>query len=369
MGTQGYADAVGEALQRLEGLGYERGTNGDLANHGPMGAEALAVLGFGEAVSSWVEGYKQAMPHHDPPAPRFEIDPSDESSWREALGQFHRAGDWERLFWRELREDPWQRVLERWWPRLLPGLMAGLTHGLIRTAHATRSVAAAEPPSDLALTELARGLAYWAARYTGLPGDARLIGKHRPAEAVARLPRPESEGVITPPMAAERLRRVRLQDDEEFPGYFDALDDIAPNSAQWLLSEMTSTFAGVYLAHPEILPIPLIHGVTAPAAIRLVLPYLPSEQHGPTVATMWQVHVALLMAFTSDASPERRSLDTARAMDLPSGPQLLVGAMEHGDEHVIKFAEACQREYALRPDPRYPAAAFAAQQRIAVLGR
>jgi hypothetical protein len=31
---------------------------------------------------------------------------------------------------------------------------------------------------------------------------------------------------------------------------------------------------------------------------------------------------------------------------------------------VLKFTEACQREHALRPDPRYPAAVLAAQQRI-----
>lgn len=34
------------------------------------------------------------------------------------------------------------------------------------------------------------------------------------------------------------------------------------------------------------------------------------------------------------------------------------------NRHVIKFTEACLREHALRPDPRYPAAVLAAQQRI-----
>ncbi|PRW64226.1 questin oxidase family protein [Actinopolyspora mortivallis] len=365
MGTLLYDDALSEALQRLEGLGYERGENGDLANHGPMGAEALAVLGFGDAVRNWVEGYKRAMPHHDPPEPRFGIDPTDESSWREALGQFHRAGDWEMLFRRQLAEEPWQRVVGRWWPRLLPGLLAGLTHGLIRTAHAVRAVAATEPPSELALVELARGMAYWAARYTGLPGDTGLVGQRRVADAVARLPRPDAEGTITPPQAGQRLQRVRLQEDtEEFPGYFGSLRELAPDSAHRMLSEMTSTFAGVYLAHPEVFPVPLIHGVTAPAAIRLVLPHLPEEQHLPSVAAMWRVHVALLLAFTKDGTAEQQSLAIARTTEFPSGAQLLNQALEHGDEHVIKLAEACQREHALRPDPRYPAAAFAAQQRI-----
>lgn len=29
-------------------------------------------------------------------------------------------------------------------------------------------------------------------------------------------------------------------------------------------------------------------------------------------------------------------------------------AVEHQDPHVVKFTEACAREYALRPDPVYP---------------
>ena len=39
-------------------------------------------------------------------------------------------------------------------------------------------------------------------------------------------------------------------------------------------------------------------------------------------------------------------------------------ALEHGDEHVIKFTEAALREHALRPDPRFPAAIVAAHDRI-----
>ncbi|CAM5570622.1 Questin oxidase family protein OS=Streptomyces rimosus subsp. rimosus (strain ATCC / DSM 40260/ JCM 4667 / NRRL 2234) OX=1265868 GN=SRIM_018045 PE=4 SV=1 [Streptomyces rimosus subsp. rimosus] len=43
-------------------------------------------------------------------------------------------------------------------------------------------------------------------------------------------------------------------------------------------------------------------------------------------------------------------------------------AVEHGDEHVLKFTEACRREYALRPDPRFRAA-VAVARRIAPLGK
>lgn len=356
-----YSDAVNDALERLDDLGYERGAQGDLANHGPMGAEALAVLGHGDDVAAWVEGYRRAMPHHDPPAPRFALDPGDESSWRAALGAFDRAGDWEQLFRRELAEAPWREVLVRWWPRLLPGLLAGLTHGLIRTAHAVRSLATTEAPHTLQLTELARGLAYWAARYATLPGQTRFRGGHSLADAVRALPRVRLAEDAIPWMAVARDRLQRL---DRLPGYLDALDAVAPDHAQRLLSDMTTEFAGIYLAHPELFPIPLIHGVTAPAAVRLVLPHLPDELHTPSLAALWQMHTALLLAFTSDRTGEDTALRQAVDTDVPAFDVLVARAVAHGDEHVIKFTEAAMREHALRPDPRYATAVLAAHERI-----
>jgi hypothetical protein len=356
-----YEDAVSDALLRLDDLGYERGANGDLANHGPMGAEALAVLGHGDAVAGWVEGYRTAMPHHEPPAPRFALDAADESSWRGALGAFDRAGDWEKLFRAELADQSWRDVLTRWWPRLLPGLSAGLTHGLIRTAHAVRSLAGAVEPGKLQTTELARGLAYWAARYRELPGQARLQGTKNLADAVAGVVRAPVEEKFVPGAGVAARRLANLGN---FPDYYEALGVVAPQRTQWMVSEMTAEFAGVYLAHPEVFPVPLIHGVTAPAALRLVLPHLPDELHEPSLAALWQMHTAFLVAFTSDRGKEADAFSQAEQTDVPPFDELAARAVEHGDEHVIKFTEACQREYALRPDPRFPAAVLAAHQRI-----
>ena len=42
-------------------------------------------------------------------------------------------------------------------PRLLPELLAGLTHGLIRAAHAVRCLSATEHPTELALQGLRAG--------------------------------------------------------------------------------------------------------------------------------------------------------------------------------------------------------------------
>jgi hypothetical protein len=79
---------------------------------------------------------------------------------------------------------------------------------------------------------------------------------------------------------------------------------------------------------------------------------------------LWQVHAALLLTFASDHGTEDTARTRALQTDTPAFDELCVQAVKHGDEHVIKFTEACLREHALRPDPRYPAAVLAAHQRI-----
>ena len=49
-----------------------------------------------------------------------------------------------------------------------PGLAAAATHGIIRTSHAARSLAADQTNERVA--ELARGMAYWAAPTWKCPG-------------------------------------------------------------------------------------------------------------------------------------------------------------------------------------------------------
>jgi hypothetical protein len=61
---------------------------------------------------------------------------------------------------------------------------------------------------------------------------------------------------------------------------------------------------------------------------------------------------------------EQESIDIAIGAELPSWHDLFGRALVHGDEHVIKFTEACYRENALQPDPRFGAAVQAALHRI-----
>ena len=146
-----------EALERLRGMGPEA-VHG-APNHGPMAAEALVALGCLDEVPWWVNDYRRELG----PMPRARS-PVTESTWPEALGAIHRTGDWQTYFLAQLAEAPWQTVFGQWMPRLIPGLMAGGTHGLIRTAHAVRALSDAVTP--LRVEELTSALAYWALAIT-----------------------------------------------------------------------------------------------------------------------------------------------------------------------------------------------------------
>ena len=197
-------DVLDEALARLAAFGPEFG--GGLSNHGPMVVEALVRLGRSDAVPGWVDRYVARL--EDAVAPTGDTP---------ELGVLATVGDWERQFAAELAEAPWIEVVRTWVPRLAPGLMAAATHGWLRTAHAVRALRVVESPERLA--ELARGLAYWAARYQDVPGPTIPSGTLAVDAALAALPdrRTGGDGLIF-----ESVRR--LDGDAEFVAAVDAAD-------------------------------------------------------------------------------------------------------------------------------------------------
>jgi hypothetical protein len=92
--------------------------------------------------------------------------------WRQALGDYHRLGEWIGYFTQAIDGDGWPAVVATWVPRLMPALRTALFHGAIRTAHAVRAIDTADTPPRHG--ELARALGYWAARYRqGQPAGPR----------------------------------------------------------------------------------------------------------------------------------------------------------------------------------------------------
>ncbi|MDQ4117152.1 MAG: questin oxidase family protein [Actinomycetota bacterium] len=343
-------DALLDALDRLRDTGPEFG--GFLANHGPMAAEALVRLGADEAVPRWVDGYRTRL--H--PAPGV-VRGIDADGWRQALGDERLIGDWTALLRRDTAELPWPDVLARWWPRLLPGIAASATHGVIRTGHAVRALReAGDAPDPLLVDELAKGLAYWAARYQEVPGAPALSGSDDAVAATAGLPRMSADVPAEGPGIIGRL--VPLGRLLGFSAGLDAWR--APSDPDTALDELIGAAARVLAARDDS-PVAFCHTVTAPAAVRLVLPVLPESLHRGTIAATWQVIGAVVAAF---AEP-RLDAESLRPEERAPSPDALVGpAVEHGDEHVIKLAEAARREHARTGDPTLLVAADRYRRRI-----
>ncbi|MBI2913249.1 MAG: DUF4243 domain-containing protein, partial [Chloroflexi bacterium] len=118
------------------------------------------------------------------------------------------------------------------------------------------------------------------------------------------------------------------------------------------LSDLTKTFAEVYLANSHTgHVIGFIHAVTGPRALRLLLPYLPPEAVPDALSYGWQAAIGIYAALGEAVDP-----GSIQAPD-ESIDDLIGQAVVTGDEHAIKFTEACLGEHALEPQPAYLAAA------------
>jgi hypothetical protein len=275
--------------------------------------------------------------------------PVTAQTWRDALGSRRRVGDWVVFFRRQLSEASWQAVFTTWFPRLIPGAMAAGTHGLIRTAHAVRALEAAETP--LRVEELATALGYWAAYYQSLPGVPRLTGTRGIDQALDQFPRVERDydWSVPPP---EFIRVLDTQPD--FPTTVDAV--AAPAEIDEALSALTEAGARLYLAQASQYPLIFIHAVTAPAALRRLLPHLSAAMQHTAFAYVWQAVAAWAAAFGSPAPIA--TLASSEDVSSAAESEIVERSVDTHDPHAIKFAEACLQEYRLNARPVYLRAAL-----------
>jgi hypothetical protein len=329
-----------EALERLRGTGTEV-AGGGAPNHGPMAAEALTALGRDDVVVSWADRYRRKL--DGMPAA---TSPVTVETWREALGAIDRVGDWAAFLRAQLAEAPWRAVFAEWIGRLLPATPSAGAHGLIRTAHALRALEDAETP--LRVEELGVALAYWAAYYRKLPGVPRLAGALDFGDALGQVPL-FMRGQTRRGMPRAVPLRVMEAHAEEFSAAVDQAAE--PKSVEHALSALTEAGARLYLANATRHPLVLLHTVTIPAALRLLLAHLPVALHKTALAYVWQ-NVAAATAAYGDEGPSERD-DWS-----PQEESVIVErSIETDDPHALKFAEACIREFRLNPQPVYLAAA------------
>ncbi|TQJ25987.1 uncharacterized protein DUF4243 [Micromonospora sp. A202] len=339
-----------EAYERLHRTGPEY--EGWLSNHGPMAVEALARHGHQGQVHRWLDDYLGRLDE----MPRG-LHPIDD--WRAALGDPKRAGDWLAYFDRQLRDHPWRDVLGTWWPRLLPGIAAGATHGVIRVGHAVR-VLETDDVNPPRLTELAQALGYWAARWQPVPGTDRVLDG-LPADreqmdvdaALAGLPRIDDQtgGV-----------RDRLGQLPGVPRWEPALAALSParspDEAKRGLTTLVHRAGLDYLRFGHAAPVMLVHAVTAPTAVLRTLPALDRALWAPSLAAAWAATAALTSVY---APADGIAPPTVTAV---TPPEVFARAARHGDEHVVKLADAVLDAHAATGNDRLLTAAGYAGQLI-----
>lgn len=330
-----HSSVLDEAFERFARTGPEFGPG--LSNHGPMGSEALFALGRPDVVLRWSEWYAPRLREQVRPASQI-----NHSEWREALGRIELVGDWVVLFKRELEAEPWPAVLERWVERLAPGVMA--THGILRAAHAVRALDRGETPARL--YELAQGLAYWAARYQRLVGQHTHDGKLRVAAALPMIPR------LPPATMRGGLFKdvvVQVETSTDFEPVIDLVSASGPIDD--FISDLTHVFVREYMENAQHASIAFIHTVTAPSALRFLVPHLSDATARSLMLYMWQACAAMDAAFARGPS----ILKDADPTDVDED-DLIEQIVDARDEHATKFAEACLREYRLSGDMTFIAA-------------
>lgn len=327
--TSGILD---EAYQRLHHAGPEWDDN-SLTNHGPMTVEVMVRRGHEADVHDWVDAYVQRL--DDLPDARDRI---TDDTWREALGEGARIADWTEYLTRQTGEAPWRDVLATWWPRLLPAIAAGTTHGVIRVSHAVRALLGGDETPDT-VTELAHGLAFWAARARYVPGVVPPGGRLEAGVALDALPRvPEQQGNV-----ANRFRQ--LAELASWPESLTALRAPAdPDDARALLTDLVDAAAVHYLGHGHASPVLLVHTATAPNAVLHSLSAIPRELWADSLTAAWAACAAITVGWAPGEPAPRSELPTP-----PEGDDLVAEmvdrAVAHGDEHVIKFTDTATEVY------------------------
>jgi hypothetical protein len=115
----------------------------------------------------------------------------------------------------------------------------------------------------------------------------------------------------------------------------------------------------MYLAHSSDL-IAFVHAVTAPSALRLLLPYLAETDARLAARYAWQACAALYAWYATSSPP----FPTPFEPPSESRDTLIDRAIAARGAHTIKFTEACLREYAINPHPVYLVAARDIAERV-----
>jgi hypothetical protein len=261
------------------------------------------------------------------PPPVVAIAPGDEAAH---LGSPRAFSEWVDYFTAAIDRDGAVAVMERWIDRLLPAVASGAFHGAIRTAFALESGAR---------DELAHALAYWAAAYDPVPEPAQPSGTlscHEVLLAISHDPafagrRPAGRNIVERTVAATRV-----------PGFAEHAASVDP--AQLDLDSVANAVLRAYAASGDFT---LLHGVTGTHAFRMLAPY--ASDPAAALRDFWS---AILAAYAGAGAPRAEGWGL-EGRDTLDWPEIHARAVKRDDEHDIKLAYTCWREWQHRGDDLY----------------
>jgi hypothetical protein len=311
---------------------YDAIYRGHLANHLPMAVVALEGLGATD-----VEIVRFARTHamHLEPLrpPQSAVARGEEGH---AIGQPDAFPAWLARFEAEIDARGTARVLNDWTDRLLPGVSGGAFHGVIRVAYALETGSAAE---------LAHALAYWSSCWQSLGGPPAFTGTLTPAQVLARM-------AADPAFAGKRAAGSNIAERTAAAADAPALRAhvASANPARVNLDSLAEAALHAYAASGDFTT---LHMVTGVHAARTLLPY--SAAGGDAHAHLW---LALAAAFAGAGSPGFVGWAAKRGRD-EDWDVLRARAIRCEDEHDVKIAYTCWREWQRTGDDLYRQAASA----------
>ena len=307
---------------------------GGLASHHPMAIVALDAMG---ATAGDLDAFEARYLVQLEPMPRAVVDiqPGDEAAH---LGSPRAFPEWVAYFTAAIEREGAGEVLRRWIDRLTPAIASAAFHGAIRTAFALESEARGE---------LAHALAYWAATYKPLPFAPAPAGKLSPEEVLAALARdPAHEARRKQGRSASIIERAVVA--ARLPDFGTHVASLDPE--QLALDAIARALLQGYAASGDFT---ILHGVTGTHAFRLLAPY--ASDSGAALHDLWTALVAVYLG--AGAPPvEGWGLEGSDALDWP---EIHARAVRREDEHDIKLAYSCWREWQHRGDDLYRRAASA----------
>ncbi len=337
--VQGMIDtALDAALHRLHATAPTY--DGGMSNHGPMAIEALETMGLSEHVDAFTD---QALATLEP------LDEPGDGALQ--LGDARQEAAWIEHYRRRIASGSVESVVREALPGLLPGAMAGATHGLIRLAHAVRGWT--RHASEVRATEVAHALGYWASAFQTLPGEVGTQPALPLREAMAALPtlgpgELSSAGLI--------LERVEVLERVERFAAAIATVDLREASTPAFISEMVGIAARMMLT-AHVGGFAYLHAITATAALRSLLPLVQPDEELAVRQASFHCVAALHVAHGGS----KAWMEWAAPPEPPALETLGVHAARTRGEHAIKLAATVLQEYPLHPDP---ALLFAAQAEI-----